>query len=44
MHKWQEINDFVCKNNQCDFIGDQLPTKTPMELKDNSIDLSVSDY
>jgi hypothetical protein len=32
------------QNNQCDFIRDQLLTKSPMELKDNSIDLSESDY
>ena len=30
-HKWKEILDIVYN-----IIGDQLPTKSPIELKDNS--------
>ena len=35
-HKWKEILDFVCKNNQWKIIGDQLPMKSLIRLKDNS--------
>jgi hypothetical protein len=35
-HKWEEIIDIVCKNGKKTIEG-PLPTKSPIELKDNSI-------
>ena len=36
MQEWTENIDIVCTNNQWKFIGDQLPKKSPIKLKDNS--------
>ena len=41
-HKWKEVTDFVCKTNQWEILGDELPTKSPVELKDKSY--ITSDY
>jgi hypothetical protein len=35
-HEWEENIDFEYKNYQWKTIGDQLRTKSPIELKDNS--------
>ena len=34
-HRWKEIIDIVCITTFGKFIGDLLPMKSPMELKDN---------
>ena len=36
-HKWKENCRFCMQNNQWIIIGDQLTTKTPIELNYNSI-------
>jgi hypothetical protein len=35
-HKWKENIDKSMQNNQWSITRDQLPKKSPIELKDNS--------
>ena len=42
-HKWREIYWYCMQNNQWKNIEDQLPTESPVELKD-SPNLPVISY
>ena len=44
-HKWEKIiNSFVCKTTNGKLYGTQLPTKSPLELQDNTIDAHYSKH
>ena len=42
MDKWKDIIEFACKTTNREIIGDQLPMKSPLEVKDTTIYASLS--